>query len=76
MIPDSLDGWKVETIYVLHRWRLIARRGPITWMIVGQDGSWTVTKLRGGQVLSDVTVKNLPPDVRSRVRLDRRAVTA
>lgn len=74
MIPDSLDGWKVSVVFIVHRWRLIARRGPITWMIVGRNGSWTVTKLRGGQVLSTMTVTNLPPDVRKYIPA-RKAVT-
>lgn len=63
MIPESLDGWNVQATFVVYRWRVTARRGPITWLLVQTDGGWVVTKLRGGQILSNLIVTNLPHDV-------------
>lgn len=72
MIPEDLDGWKIEAMSLpgLGK-RAIARRpGGVTYIFAQRaDGSWRITKMRGGRIHDEQVYKNIPERVARTIKV-------
>lgn len=61
-LPKDLDGWKFTLIRKTRPMLGRASRGGIVFVVEGSpEGGWTVSKMRGGQVLATEPLYALPP---------------
>lgn len=61
VIPDNFHLWRMESLTLNGRLVCTARRTGITLQLIRDpDGWWTVTKMRGGKVLTRKQVKDMP----------------
>lgn len=73
VIPDDFEVWKMEAMTLNGSLVCVARRSVVTIMLVRDgDGWWTVTKMRGGQVLVRKQVKRMPAAITKLVERARR----
>lgn len=73
VIPDNFEVWRKQTMTLNGRVVCTARRTAITIMLVKDEaGWWTVSKLRGGQVLVRKQLKDMPDEIVQMVERARR----
>jgi hypothetical protein len=69
----SLKDWSIESLRLNGRRRYVARHHGITYIFAElEDGSWAVTKLKGGQILGEREFASMPRNLHAALGLKRR----